>query len=61
VAVPVYLAGGLNPDLVAEAWVAVQPYGFDVCSGLRTDGVLDQSKLAAFMEQVGRLGLNVEY
>ena len=55
VSVPVYLAGGLNPDLVAQAWVAVQPYGFDVCSGLRTDGVLDQSKLAAFMEQVGRL------
>ena len=56
VTVPVYLAGGLNPDLVAEAWAAVRPYGFDVCSGLRTDGVLDQSKLAAFMGQVARLG-----
>ncbi len=55
VTVPVYLAGGLNPNLVAEAWVAVRPYGFDVCSGLRTEGVLDQWKLAAFMEQVGRL------
>lgn len=53
--VPVYLAGGLHPDLVAEAWVAVRPYGFDVCSGLRTDGVLDESKLAAFMRQVERL------
>jgi phosphoribosylanthranilate isomerase len=56
VTVPVYLAGGLHPGLVAEAWVAVQPYGFDVCSGLRSDSVLDESKLGAFMKQVGRLG-----
>jgi phosphoribosylanthranilate isomerase len=55
VTVPVYLAGGLNPDRVAEAWAAVQPYGFDVCSGLRTDGLLDESKLALFMEQVEKL------
>ena len=55
VTVPVYLAGGLNPDLVAEAWGAVEPYGFDVCSGLRTDGLLDESKLALFMEHVGKL------
>lgn len=55
VTVPVYLAGGLNPDLVAEAWAAVEPYGFDVCSGLRTGGILDELKLQAFMEAVGRL------
>ncbi len=55
VTIPVYLAGGLNPDLVAEAWVAVRPYGFDVCSGLRPVGALDEPKLAAFMEQVERL------
>jgi len=55
VTVPVYLAGGLSPGRVADAWAAVQPYGFDVCSGLRTDGLLDESKLAAFMEQVGKL------
>jgi phosphoribosylanthranilate isomerase len=55
VTVPVYLAGGLNAGLVAEAWVAVRPDGFDVCSGLRTDGLLVESKLAVFMEQVGKL------
>jgi phosphoribosylanthranilate isomerase len=55
VTVPVYLAGGLNSDMVAEAWAAVQPFGFDVCSGLRTNGLLDQVKLAAFMAQVGKL------
>ena len=52
VTVPIYLAGGLKADLVAEAWAVVQPYGFDVCSGLRTGGVLDELKLQAFMERV---------
>jgi len=32
---PVFLAGGLNPENVAEAIAAVRPYGVDICSGLR--------------------------
>lgn len=44
---PVWLAGGLRPDNVAEAVAAVGPFGVDVCSGLRTDGRLDEAKLAA--------------
>ena len=46
--VPLFLAGGLNPSNVAEAIAAVGPYGIDVCSGLRTDGHLDTTKLTAF-------------
>jgi phosphoribosylanthranilate isomerase len=53
--VPVFLAGGLRPDNVREAIAAVQPFGLDLCSGVRTDGRLDANKLRAFMEQV-RLG-----
>ena len=47
VKVPVWLAGGLTPANVAEAVATVRPYGVDVCSGVRTDGRLDEVKLAA--------------
>ena len=50
--VPVFLAGGLNPDNVAKAIGLVSPFGVDVCSGLRTDGKLDEAKLAQFMTAV---------
>jgi phosphoribosylanthranilate isomerase len=50
VAVPVFLAGGLNPGNVAAAIVAVRPYGVDVCSGLRGgDGSLDADALSRFV------------
>ena len=53
VPVPVFLAGGLRPENVAEAIETVGPFGVDVCSGVRTDGRLDEAKLAAFMQAVG--------
>ena len=46
--VPLFLAGGLKPENVREAVQTVQPFGVDVCSGLRTDGKLDETKLSAF-------------
>ncbi len=49
VRVPVYLAGGLNPQNVGKAIAQVQPFGVDVCSGLRTNGGLDAEKLEQFM------------
>lgn len=47
--VPVFLAGGLNADNVQQAIETVQPYGLDLCSGVRTNGKLDERKLEAFM------------
>jgi phosphoribosylanthranilate isomerase len=49
VAVPIFLAGGLNPDNVAHAIRLVRPFGIDVCSGVRTNGKLDESKLEKFI------------
>ena len=46
--VPMFLAGGLNESNVAEAIEAVAPFGLDLCSGVRTDGKLDQVKLDRF-------------
>ena len=46
--VPLFLAGGLNPTNVATAIREVQPFGIDVCSGLRTEGRLDPEKLSGF-------------
>ena len=50
--VPVFLAGGLKPHNVADAIRAVRPFGLDLCTGVRTDGRLDESKLAAFFAAV---------
>ena len=49
---PVFLAGGLNPDNVRQAIEEVQPFAVDVCSGVRTDGKLDQQKLESFINRV---------
>lgn len=52
VPVPVFLAGGLNSENVADAIREVGPFGVDVCSGVRTNGRLDQTKLSNFIETV---------
>jgi phosphoribosylanthranilate isomerase len=49
---PVFLAGGLTADNVAEAIHAVRPWGLDLCSSVRTGGRLDAGKLARFFEAV---------
>jgi phosphoribosylanthranilate isomerase len=50
--VPMFLAGGLNPANVAAAIREVQPFGIDVCSGLRTNGALDALKLREFFTRM---------
>lgn len=52
--VPVFLAGGLKGENVAAAIQAVEPFGVDVCSGVRTNGELDETKLWAFFCSLSR-------
>ncbi|PKO95052.1 MAG: N-(5'-phosphoribosyl)anthranilate isomerase, partial [Bacteroidetes bacterium HGW-Bacteroidetes-9] len=47
-----FLAGGLNKDNIRQAIEIVQPFGIDVCSGVRTKGKLDQQKLKDFFKAI---------
>jgi len=50
--VPVFLAGGLTSENVRQAIDQVQPYGLDLCSGVRTNMKLDPQKLEKFFNNV---------
>jgi phosphoribosylanthranilate isomerase len=52
--VPVFLAGGLNADNVQQAIDQVQPFGLDLCSGVRTDKKLDPYKLEQFFNAINK-------
>ncbi len=52
---PVILAGGLNPDNVAAAIAATQPYAVDVASGIESaPGIKDRQRMAAFVAESRR-------
>ena len=42
----------LKPENVKQAIDAVKPFGIDVCSGVRTDGKLDEKKLEMFVNNI---------
>lgn len=50
--VPVFLAGGLTSENVRQAIDQVQPFGVDLCSGVRTNKKLDPFKLEKFFNNV---------
>ena len=55
VGVPVFLAGGLKTENITEAVNKVKPFGVDVCSGVRTNGKLDEKKLLTFFENIRKI------
>jgi phosphoribosylanthranilate isomerase len=56
--VPLFLAGGLKPENVAQAIEEVRPFGVDVCSGLRPQGPLDPDLLASFFNAIDQVKLH---
>lgn len=50
--IPLFLAGGINAANVQKAVAMVQPFGVDLCSSVRTDGKLDETKLKVFFDAV---------
>jgi len=51
-ALPIILAGGLNPDNVKQAIEQVKPFAVDTSSGVEGEGIKDEYKLKAFIEAV---------
>jgi len=50
--IPVFLAGGLNPENIKRAIDEVEPFGVDLCSGVRTNNRLDPRKLEMFFNSL---------
>lgn len=50
--IPVFLAGGLHANNVKQALDTVQPFGLDICSGVRTNDNLDPKKLEDFIRAI---------
>jgi phosphoribosylanthranilate isomerase len=53
----VMIAGGLNPENVAELMKLTQPWGVDVSSGIETNGKKDINKMKSFIATVRKLDL----
>ena len=56
--IPVFLAGGINSNNVKQAIEHVQPFGVDLCSGVRTNGKLDENKLRMFFQTIQSIHQN---
>ena len=48
VSIPVYLAGGINAKNVLDAAKEVEPFGIDLCSGVRENGKLSEKLVGEF-------------
>lgn len=51
---PVFLAGGLRAENVRAAIETVEPFGLDLCSGVRSEGRLDPHKLDQFFQIISQ-------
>jgi phosphoribosylanthranilate isomerase len=52
VEVPIFLAGGIHAGNARQAIEEVGPFALDICTGVRTEGKLDEQKLGALFAQI---------
>jgi len=58
---PVFLAGGINPENVAQALDQVRPYGIDLCSGVeQSRGRKDPEKVRRLVEAFSAAAAKLE-
>ena len=57
---PYFLAGGLNPENVAEAVKKLNPFAVDVSSGIETNSIKDAEKMKKFVNSVRSVNKNDE-
>jgi phosphoribosylanthranilate isomerase len=57
IGIPLFLAGGLTPENVAQAIEEVGPFGVDICSGVRSECKLDAAKLKRFFAAARSAGV----
>lgn len=59
-ALPLILSGGLDKGNVADAIAQVRPYAVDVSSGVEAQkGIKDAAKIAAFVNEVNRIDVQL--
>lgn len=51
-AIPIFLAGGINAENARTAIEFVNPFGLDLCSSVRTENKLDREKLNTFFQTI---------
>ena len=56
---PIFLAGGIDPQNVAEAIRRTSPFAIDVSSGVETDGMKDPAKISGLVRRVREEGISI--
>lgn len=60
--IPVFLAGGINPENVREAILKVDPYGVDLASGVEIEkGKRDPEKVKKLMSEIRKVEYEINY
>ncbi len=49
---PFFIAGGLNRDNILDCILRTKPYGVDISSGVETNGVKDEGKVAEIIQMI---------